>query len=116
MTLMVKNPLVSLSFDLRREAVFEGCERCLNGKITFMFTWVESPVADNAPRVCHGSVAHCSLVISASKVRGSDSTPASSITHREFDIVLGPRGDQAERPSTEHADGQVVRMPLRQTY
>jgi PhnB protein len=116
MILMVMNPFFSLWFDGRCEAAFQFYKRCLNGKITFMLTWGESLVADNVPQEWHGKVAHSTLVIGATRLQGSDSTPASYRVPRGFDIVLGPRGDRAERLFTELADGGAVRMPLQQTY
>jgi PhnB protein len=43
------NPCINLSFDGQCEAAFKLYERCLNGTITFMLTWGESPMAADAP-------------------------------------------------------------------
>jgi PhnB protein len=95
MPLMAINPFITLSCDDRREAAFQFYQRYLNGKITFMLTSGESPVAHNVPQEWHVNVAHSMLVTSATKLQGSDSTPASCIVHRGLDIVLGPRPGRA---------------------
>ena len=49
MTLMTLHPCVNLSFNGQCEAAFRHYERCLNGKITFMLTWGDSPMAKETP-------------------------------------------------------------------
>ena len=46
MTLVVMNPFLSFSIDGRREALFRFYQCTLDGKIKFMLTRGEAPVAD----------------------------------------------------------------------
>lgn len=50
MSPMTLNPCINLSFDGQCEAAFKFYERCLNGKITFMLTWGDSPMAADMPQ------------------------------------------------------------------
>ena len=58
MSLMTLDPSVNLSFNGQCEAAFRYYERCLNGKISFMLTWGDSPMAKDAPPAWSGKIAH----------------------------------------------------------
>jgi uncharacterized glyoxalase superfamily protein PhnB len=95
MTLVVVSPFISFSIDRLRKALYRFYKRRLNGKITFMLTWSEWPVADNVLEKRPGNVAHSMLVTSATNLQGSDSTPASYRVPRGLDIGLGSRPGRA---------------------
>jgi PhnB protein len=116
MSLMVMNPCIHLSFDGRCEAAFVFYERCLNGKIAFVLTWGESPMADEVPQEWHGKIAHATLVVGTTRLQGSDPLAASYQVPRGFDIVLNPSEDRAEQLFTELADGGTIRVPLQRTF
>jgi PhnB protein len=116
MSLMTLNPCINLSFDGQCEAAFTFYERCLNGKITFMLTWGDSPMAKDAPPEWSGKVVHATLVVGDVRLQGSDSVPSSYGSPRGFVITLNPREGDAERLFAELAEGGIVRVPLQETF
>src|SRR5947207_11222127 len=98
---MTLNPCINLSFDGQCEAAFKLYERCLNGKISFMLTWADSPMAKDAPPEWGSKVWHATLVIGNFRLQGSD--PASGLHEppKGFVISLDPIGQEAERVFAE---------------
>jgi PhnB protein len=116
MSVMNLNPCINLSFDGQCEAAFKFYERCLNGKITFMLTWGNSPMAKDAPPEWGSKIAHATLVVGNTRLQGADSAPGSYESPRGFCIMLQPSERDAERLFSELADGGTVRVPLQQTF
>jgi PhnB protein len=109
------NPCVSLSFDGQCEAAFKFYERCLNGKITFMLTWGDSPMANVAPPDWSRKIAHATLVVGNTRLQGSDPLDFYE-SPRGFCIALHPAAQDAERLFADLAEGGTVGMPLQQTF
>lgn len=63
MSLMTLEPCISLPFDGQCEAACKFYERCLNGKITFILTWGDLPVAEDVPTEWRRKVAHTAMVV-----------------------------------------------------
>lgn len=116
MSVMNLNPCINLSFDGQCEAAFKFYERCLNGKIFFMLTWGNSPMAKDAPPEWGSKIAHATLIVGNTRLQGADSAPGSYESPRGFCIMLQPSERDAERLFTELADGGTVRVPLQQTF
>jgi len=116
MSLMTLNPCINLSFDGQCEAAFKFYERCLNGKITFMLTWGDSPMAKDAPPKWSSKIVHATLVIGNTRLQGSDPAPGSYGSPRGFVITLNPSEGDAEHLFAELAEGGIVRMPLQETF
>ena len=113
---MTLNPCLNLSFDGQCEAAFRFYERCLDGKITFMLAWGDSPMAGGAPPEWGRKIAHATLVIGNTSFQGSDPAPGSYETSRGFTITLNPGESDVERVFAELAEGGVIRMPLQETF
>src|SRR5204862_2024577 len=60
---MTLNPQIALSFNGTCEAAFRCYERCLNGTITFMVTWGNSPSAAEAPADWVDKIYHATLKV-----------------------------------------------------
>jgi PhnB protein len=116
MNVMTLNPCISLSFDGQCEAAFRFYERCLNGKITFMLTWGDSPMAKEAPPEWSGKILHATLQVGNTRLQGCDSLPGSYESPRGFVITLDPSEVDGERLFAELADGGIVHMPLQETF
>jgi PhnB protein len=110
------NPYINLSFDGQCEAAFKFYEHCLNGKITFMLTWGNSPMAKDAPPEWGSKIAHATLVVGNTRLQGADSAPGLYECPSGFCIMLQPSESDAERLFTELAAGGTVRVPLQQTF
>jgi PhnB protein len=113
---MTLNPCIQLSFDGDCEAAFKFYERCLNGKITFMLTWGDSPMAGDTPQQWRSKIAHITLVVGNTRLQGSDLAPGTYELPKGFGIALGPAEEDAEGLFTELAAGGTVRMPLQETF
>lgn len=113
---MTLNPCIGLSFDGQCEAAFKFYERCLNGKITFMLTYGDSPLAKDAPPEWSGKIAHATLQIGNTRLQGGDVLPGTYTRPNGFDINLDPKASDAERLFTELAEGGTVRIPLQSTF
>ncbi|MGH9722447.1 MAG: VOC family protein [Bryobacteraceae bacterium] len=113
---MTLSPCINLSFNGQCEAAFKHYERCLNGKITFMLTWGDSPMAKDAPAEWSSKILHATLVVGDTRLQGSDSAPGSYESPRGFSITLNPGEGDAERLFMELAEGGIVRMTLQETF
>ena len=113
---MTLEPCINLSFNGQCEAAFKLYERCLNGKITFMLTWGDSPAAADVPAEWRSKIAHATLVVGRTRLQGSDPAPGSYESPRGFGITLNPNEDEAERLFAELAEGGSVRVPLQETF
>ena len=116
MNRMTLNPCITLSFDGQCQAAFQVYERCLNGKITFLLTWGDSPMAKDAPPDWSSKILHATLAVGNTRLQGSDPLPGSYESPRGFAIKLNPSEDDAERLFAELAEGGMVHVPLEKTF
>lgn len=110
------NPCINLSFDGHCEAAFRFYERCFNGKIAFMMTWADSPMAKDAPPEWGRKIVHATLDIGKFRLQGSDPAPGSYEAPQGFSINLHPSERDAERLFADLAEGGNVRMHLQKTF
>src|SRR6266849_5426847 len=117
MSVMNLNPRIGLSFDGQCEAAFKFYEQCLNGKITFMLRWGESPMAKDAPAEWRGKILHARLVIGDTALLGADALPGSYESPRGFSVLLSLDDlGETERLFGALAENGTVRMPLQETF
>jgi PhnB protein len=116
MSLMTFEPCINLSFDGQCEAAFKLYERCLNGTITVMLAWGDSPMAGDVPTGWRSKIVHATLVVGNTMLQGSDPVPGSYESPRGFDITLNPSEGDAERLFNELEAGGTVRMSLQETF
>jgi len=116
MGLLTLSPCINLSFNGQCEAAFRFYERCFNGKITFMLTYGDSPMAKDAPPQWSSKIYHATLSIGNSRIQGSDPDPGSYESPRGFTIALNPPADDAERLFAELAEGGTIGMPIQETF
>jgi len=116
MTSMKLKPAINLSFDGQCEAAFKFYERCLEGTITYMLTWGDSPMARDVPPEWASKINHASLLIDGVVLQGSDSAPEAFEPVQNLCIMLHPSLDEAERVFTSLAEGGTVRLPFQKTF
>jgi PhnB protein len=116
MTSMKLKPAINLSFDGQCEAAFKFYERCLEGTITYMLTWGDSPMARDVPPEWASKINHASLLIDGVVLQGSDSAPGAFEPVQNLCIMLHPSLDEAERVFTSLAEGGTVRLPFQKTF
>jgi PhnB protein len=113
---MTLNPCINLSFDGRCEEAFKFYKRCLNGKITYMLAWGDSPMAKDAPPDWGRKIAHATLAVGETRIQGSDPAPGGYQSPRGFSLTLNCTAGDAERLFHDLAEGGTVGMPLQQTF
>jgi PhnB protein len=64
-----------LAFDGRCREAFSFYEKALSGRISFVQTLGESPMASNMPPETHGRVMHVTLQIGDQVLQGADAPP-----------------------------------------
>ena len=114
---MTLNPSIGLSFDGRCETAFKFYEQCLGGKITFMLTWGDSPMAKDAPKEWGGKILHASFKLGDFVLSGCDVPPGQYEPPRGFSVMLGCDDPaNAERMFQALAENGKVQAPLQETF
>ncbi len=114
---MKLNPHISLSFNGRCEAAFRFYERCLGGRIINLFTWGNSPIANEAPAGWAEKIMHANLTIGETLISGSDVPPAHYEPPQGFEIMISPADpEDAERIFDALAENGTVKMPIQKTF
>jgi len=111
---MQMNPY--LSFNGNCEAAFELYERCFGGKVS-MFTYGESPMAEQTPAEWRGKIMHARLEAGDVVLMGSDSPPGYFEEPRGIHVsVISDDPAEAERVFQTLAENGEVTMPLAETF
>jgi len=113
--MMTLNP--HISFGGQCEAALTFYERCFGGKIVYMLTWGDSPMAKEVPPEWHKKIYHATLAIGANELAGGDLPPGQYERPAGFQILLGiDDPEEAERIFRALADNGTVKMPLQKTF
>lgn len=106
-----------LNFNGQCAEAFRTYERVLGGKITFMQTHGESPMADQVGPDWQDAVMHTTLEVGDQVIMGSDAPPPHFEQPQGFSvsIVLGDPAE-AERIFAGLSEGGQVRMPMQKTF
>lgn len=89
----------------------------MDGKITFMLTWGDSPMAKDAPPEWAGKIMHASLTVGDVVLTGHDPLPHQYEAPRGFSILLAPSEPaDADRLFHALAENGTVGMPLQETF
>jgi PhnB protein len=106
-----------LSFDGHCEDAFKLYEKCLGGKITFMQTYGDSPMADQTPTEWRKRVMHATLAVGDQLIQGSDSPPGQYQKPQGFSIAIAlSDATEAERIFKALSENGKVQMPLEETF
>lgn len=106
-----------LNFNGQCEAAFKFYERCLGGKIEFMLTHGESPMAQQVPAEWRNKVMHARLVVGDKVLMGSDAPPDRYEGPKGFCVSLGiDTPAEAERIFKALAENGTVQMALQETF
>jgi PhnB protein len=106
-----------LAFDGQCREAFQFYEKCLGGKIAFIQTMGESPMAATTPPEAHDRVMHVTLHVGDQVLQGADappgpfSKPAGFCVAVHFDSV--PEG---ERVFNALAERGLVQMAFQPTF
>jgi PhnB protein len=107
---------VHLGFNGQCKAAFEYYEKNLGGKIQFVMTYGESPMADKMPEM-RDAIMHATLAIGDTVLMGADSPPDRYEQPKGLWVSLGvAEPAEAERLFTVLKEGGTVTMPLQETF
>jgi PhnB protein len=106
-----------LAFDGRCRDAFTFYERTLGGRISFIQTIGESPMAANTPAEQHHRVMHVTLQIGDQVLQGADAPPGPFTRPAGFCVAMHfedvPEG---ERVFNALAENGKVQMPFQPTF
>lgn len=106
-----------LYFNGRCKEAFSFYEKALGGKIQFMMTYGESPMAAQLPAEQKDYVLHASIAVADTVLLGADAPPERYHSPEGFAVCLSP-GDTAEgeRIFNALAEGGLIQMALQKTF
>jgi PhnB protein len=106
-----------LFFDGQCAEAFRFYERVLGGRIEFMQTTGESPMADQTPPDQHDTILHVHLTVGDQVLMGSDAPPPHFEKPQGFSVSVNVEEPaEAERIFDALAEGGQVRMPMEKTF
>src|SRR5262245_39024029 len=106
-----------LNFDGRCREAFTFYEKALGGKVTFIQTIGESPMAAHTPPESHGRVMHVTLQIGDQVLQGADAPQGMSSPPSGFSVAVHfDDAAEGERAFTALAEGGMVQMPYQPTF
>ena len=106
-----------LSFNGQCEDAFKLYEKCLGGKIVFMATYGDSPMAEQAPPGWGKKIMHATLAVGEQVLQGADSPPEQYRTPQGISLSLNLKdAAEADRIFQTLAENGAVQMPLQETF
>ena len=106
-----------LNFDGRCAEAFRFYERVLGGKIEFIQTMGESPMADQTPPGMRDAVMHVSLRVGDYVIMGSDAPPEHFQKPQGIQISVNlPDAEEGRPIFRELSEGGTVTMPFEKTF
>lgn len=106
-----------LSFDGRCREAFAFYEKTLGGKITFMQTVGETPMAAHMPAAGHSRIMHVTMEVGDQVLQGADAPPGQFSTPAGFCVALHfDEPADGERVFNALAPNGKVQMPFQPTF
>jgi PhnB protein len=106
-----------LSFKGQCEAAFKFYEKCLDGKITLMMTYGDSPLAGETPLDWGKKIIHATFALNDQVLTGADVVPDSYQKPCGFSILLNiDAAAEADRIFRTLAENGEVQLPLQETF
>src|SRR5205814_2069378 len=106
-----------LSFDGHCREAFQFYEQCLGGKIKFIQTIGDSPMAKHSPPEAHNRIMHVTLAIADQVLQGADAPPGQFSKPAGFCVALHfPTAAESQRVFNALAQNGKVQMPFQETF
>ena len=106
----------NLSFDGQCEAAFQLYEKCLRGRITFMTTYENSPMASVLSPAWRKKIFHATFTLGDFLLSGGDPLPGQYQKPQGFALQLNLSDPgEAERIFNALAESGTIQMPLQET-
>ena|SRR5436190_19550481 len=106
-----------LNFDGQCREAFEFYEKVFGGKISFIQTIGESPMAASSPPETYGRVMHVTLHIGDQSLQGADAPPGLFSKPAGFCVALHYKDAvEGSRVFDALSPGATVQMPFQETF
>ncbi len=106
-----------LTFNGQCEAAFKFYEECLGGKIVFMMTYGDSPIAEQAPPDWRKRIIHATFALGEHVLSGGDAPPERYQKPQGFSVQLNVGAPaEADRIFKTLAEKGTVQMPIQETF
>lgn len=107
-----------LAFDGDCREAFQTYERILGGKITFMMTMGESPMADKTPPEMKNRIMHVSLQVpGGGMIQGADHPEDRAVNPAGFSVAITVKDKaEGERIFKGLSEGGQVQMAYQKTF
>ena len=106
-----------LTFNGQCEAAFKFYEKCFGGKIVFMQTHGESPMAGQVPPDWRDKIIHATLHVGGAVLMGSDAPPPRYEKPQGIAVSLRVSDPaDADRMFNALAENGTVQMPIQKTF
>ncbi len=105
-----------LNFDGNCGEAFRFYAEALGGKIGFMQTFAESPMAEQVPPAARDKIMHVRLDVGDQMLLGSDAIGERYQKPQGFAVSIMVSAAEAERVFTALSPDAQVEMPLQQTF
>jgi PhnB protein len=113
--IMKSNPY--LFFNGQCETAFKFYEKCLDGKITALMTYKESPMEEQTSPEFQNKIMHTQLMFGDQELMGSDCSPETFETPQGFYVSLHfTDPSEAERIYHALSENGTIRMELQETF
>jgi PhnB protein len=106
-----------LAFNGQCQEAFRFYEKCLGGKVVFMMTYGDSPMADQVTSDWGKKIIHATLALGDQRLTGADEPPEWYKKPQGFSVSLNVgAAAEAERIFHALAENGTVQMPLQETF
>lgn len=106
-----------LSFDGQCEAALQFYERCLGGKIVYMMTYAQSPVAPQVPPEWGKRIYHATFSFGDQTLGAADAPPGRYQSPQGFSLTLDIDAPaEADRVFERLSEKGTVQMPVQVTH
>jgi PhnB protein len=106
-----------LSFNGHCATAFKFYEQCLGGKILFMQSHGESPMADQVPPAWRDRIMHATLKVGDNVLMGTDAPPEHYQKPQGLYVSLSVTAPaDAERVFNALAESGTVQLPIQKTF
>ena len=105
-----------LSFDGQCRAALEFYERCLGGKIVYLMTYAQSPMAAQVPPEWVKRIYHATFSFGDQTIGAADAPPGGYRRPQGFSLTIEiDAAAEAERLFEALAQNGTVQMPIQET-
>jgi len=106
-----------LSFDGQCQAALKFYERCLGGKIVYMMTYAQSPIAAQVPPEWAKRIYHATFSLGDQTLGAADAPPGSYRSPQGLSLTLDLDAPaDADRLFEMLSEGGTVQMPVQETH